>query len=168
MTDAPDTGATGAPRLLEVGRITKAHGLRGEVVVKLTSDRDERVAPGAQFSTDRGPLTVRSSRPHQDRWVVAFEGVHDRDGADALRGVTLLGTPIDDPDELWVHELIGCTVRSADGVERGVVESVMDNPAADLLVLDTGALVPVVFVVGRPHDGVIDVDTPEGLFELAD
>jgi 16S rRNA processing protein RimM len=168
VTDAPDTGATGAPRLLEVGRITKAHGLRGEVVVKLTSDRSERVAPGAQFSTDRGPLTVRSSRPHQDRWVVAFDGVSDRDGADSLRGVTLLGEPIDDPDELWVHELIGCTVRSADGVDRGVVESVLDNPAADLLVLDTGALVPVVFVVGRPHDGIIDVDTPEGLFELAD
>ena len=44
----------------------------------------------------------------------------------------------------------------------------MDNPAADLLVLDTGALVPVVFVVGTPHDGVIDVDTPDGLFELAE
>ena len=76
--------------------------------------------------------------------------------------------PIDDPDTLWVHELIGCTVRSADGVDRGVVESVMDNPAADLLVLDSGALVPMVFVVGSPRDGVIHVETPDGLFELAD
>ena len=168
MTDAPDAGATGAPRLLEVGRITKAHGLRGEVVVKLTSDRSERVAPGAQFSTDRGTLTVRSSRPHQDRWVVVIEGVESREAAEALRGLVLHGEPIDDPDELWVHELVGCTVRTVDGVDRGVVESVMDNPAADLLVLDTGALVPVVFVVGTPHDGVIQVDTPDGLFELAE
>ena len=168
MTDAPDPGATGAPRLLEVGRITKAHGLRGEVVVKLTSDRAERVAPGAQFSTDRGTLTVRSSRPHQDRWVVLFDGVEGREAAEALRGLVLHGEPIDDPEELWVHELIGCTVRTVDGVDRGVVESVMDNPAADLLVLDTGALVPVVFVVGTPHDGVIRVDTPDGLFELAE
>jgi 16S rRNA processing protein RimM len=168
VTDAPDTGATGAPRLLEVGRITKAHGLRGEVVVKLTSDRSERVAPGAEFITDRGTLRVRSSRPHQDRWVVAFEGVEGREGADELRGLQLRGAPIDDPDELWVHELIGCIVRTPDGTERGVVEAVMDNPASDLLVLDSGALVPVVFVVGVPHDGVLDVDTPDGLFELAE
>lgn len=168
MTDAPSSGAPDAPRLLEVGRITKAHGLRGEVVVKLTSDRSERVAPGARFVTDRGTLTVRSSRPHQDRWVVTLEGVHRREDAEALRGTELHGEPIDDPDELWVHELVGCTVRSVDGVDRGVVESVMDNPAADLLVLDTGALVPVVFVVGSPHDGVVDVDTPDGLFELTE
>lgn len=168
MTEAPGDRGAGAPALLEVGRITKAHGLRGEVVVVLTSDRSERVAPGAQFSSDVGTLTVRASRPHQDRWVVAFEGRSDRDDADALRGLVLRAEPIDDPDELWVHDLIGCVVRSADGVDRGVVDAVMDNPAADLLVLDSGALVPVVFVVGRPHDGVIDVDTPEGLFELAD
>jgi 16S rRNA processing protein RimM len=168
MTDAPDTGATGAPRLLEVGRITKAHGLRGEVVVKLTSDRSERVAPGAQFSTDRGTLTVRSSRPHQDRWVVTFEGVEGREAADALRGTELRGEPIDDPDVLWVHDLVGCTVRTPDGLDRGIVESVMDNPASDLLVLDNGALVPVAFVVGSPHDGVLDVDTPDGLFELTE
>ena len=56
----------------------------------------------------------------------------------------------------------------ADGIDRGVVESVLDNPAADLLVLDSGALVPVVFVVGTPTDGWMQVDTPDGLFELAD
>lgn len=168
MADAPEPGAHAAPRLLEVGRITKAHGLRGEVVVKLTSDRAERVAPGARLESDRGTLTVRSSRPHQDRFVVFFDGVEGRDAAEALRGLELRAEPLDDPEELWVHELIGCTVRTPDGADRGVVESVMDNPAADLLVLDTGALVPVVFVVGAPHDGVVDVDTPDGLFELAE
>lgn len=168
MNDAPDAGAHEPTRLLEVGRITKAHGLRGEVVVKLTSDRSERVASGAGFSSDKGPLLVRSSRPHQDRWVVALEGVDSREAAEELRGLVLRGEPIDDPDELWVHELIGCTVRTPDGVDRGTVDSVMDNPAADLLVLDTGALVPVVFIVGAPHDGVIDVDTPDGLFELTE
>ena len=85
-----------------------------------------------------------------------------------LRGLVLSAAPLDDDDVLWVHELIGARVRSADGVDRGVVESVLDNPAADLLVLDSGALVPVVFVVGTPPDGWIDVDTPDGLFELAD
>lgn len=168
MTDAPGTGAGDAPRRLEVGRITKAHGLRGEVVVFLTTDRSERVAPGSVLDTERGALTVRSSRPHQDRWVVTFEGVADRDAAEALRGLLLFAEPIEDPEVLWVHELIGCTVRTPDGVERGAIVSVVDNPAADLLALDTGALVPVVFVVGGPHDGVVEVDTPEGLFELTE
>ncbi len=168
MPETPSGAGAAEPIVLEVGQITKAHGLRGEVVVKLTSDRDERVAPGATFETDRGVLTVHSSRPHQDRWVVAFVDVARREDADALRGLVLRGTPIEDPDALWVHELIGCSVRTADGVERGVIESVLDNPAADLLVLDSGALVPVVFVVGSPADGVVLVDTPDGLFELGD
>ena len=100
--------------------------------------------------------------------MVVLEGVDSREAAEDLRGLVLHGAPIEDPDELWVHELVGCTVRTVDGTERGRVESVMDNPASDLLVLDTGALVPVVFVVGTPHGGVIQVDTPDGLFELAD
>lgn len=154
------------PELLEVGRITKAHGLRGEVVVLLVTDRTERLEPGSALQTDRGELVVTASRRHQGRWLVTFEGVHDRNAAEQLRGLVLRAAPLDDPDALWVHELIGCTVVSVDGVERGVVTSVLDNPAADLLVLDSGAMVPVVFVVGRPEGGVIRVDTPDGLFDL--
>ena len=145
-----DVGADGPTELLEVGRITKAHGLRGEVVVLLSSDRTERLDRGSRLDSDRGALEVRASRPHQDRWVVAFEGVADREAAEALRGVVLRAEPIDDPDALWVHELIGCAVREPDGRERGTIESVLENPAADLLVLDSGALVPVVFVVAGP------------------
>lgn len=154
--------------LLEVGRITKAHGLRGDVVVWLSSDRTERVAPGAALDSDRGTLVVASSRPQQDRWVVHFEGVDSRDAAEALRGQVLRAEPIEDPDALWVHDLIGATVRTPDGADRGVIEAVIDSPSSDILQLDTGALVPVVFVVGTPTDGVVTVDTPDGLFELFD
>jgi 16S rRNA processing protein RimM len=53
------TSSTDGGDLLEVGRITKPHGIRGEVVVALTTDRTERVAPGAVLqTTTRGPLTV--------------------------------------------------------------------------------------------------------------
>jgi ribosomal 30S subunit maturation factor RimM len=69
---------------------------------------------------------------------------------------------------MWVHELIGCMVQTTDGTNRGRIESVMDNPAADLLVLESGILVPVVFALGGPVDGVLLVDTPDGLFELLD
>ena len=154
------------PPLLEIGRIAKAHGLNGEVSVVLVSNRTERLDPGSVLSTDRGDLTVASSRPHGDRWLVRFAGHDDRSSAEALRGLELRAEPLDDPEELWVHELVGATVISSDGVERGTVTAVQDNPAADLLVLDSGALVPVVFVVDGPTDGVVHVDVPDGLFEL--
>ncbi|MFM7062133.1 MAG: ribosome maturation factor RimM [Actinomycetes bacterium] len=154
--------------VLEVGRITKAHGLRGEVVVHLVSDRTERLDRGSVLQSDRGDLTVVSSRRHTERWIVSFEGCTTREGAEALRGTELRAQASDrvDDGELWVHELIGVRVVERDGTDRGVVESVQSNPASDLLVLDSGALVPVVFVVAGPTDGVLTVEVPDGLFEL--
>ena len=152
--------------LLEVGRIVRAHGLRGEVLVDLVSDRVERVAPGSVLRSPRGDLVVRSSRPHQQKWLVVFEGIDGRDAAEAWRGVVLSAEAIDDPEALFVHELIGCRVIDGDGRDRGVVVEVQANPASDLLVLDAGALVPLTFVVGGVEDGVVHVDVPPGLFEL--
>lgn len=149
--------------LLEVGRITKAHGIRGEVIVELSTNRTERVAPGAVLETDRGALTVVRATPHQGRWIVQFEGVDGRSGAEALRGVILRAEPIHDPDSLWVHELIGSTVVDVGGIERGTVVSVVANPASDLLELDSGALVPLRFVVSGEAGRVV-VDPPTGLF----
>ncbi|HMQ28332.1 MAG TPA: ribosome maturation factor RimM, partial [Acidimicrobiales bacterium] len=121
--------------LLEVGRVAKAHGLRGEVVVALSTDRTERLDPGSVLHTDRDDLVVSSARPHQHRWIVQFEGVHSREAADALHGVTLRAEPLDDPDALFVHELIGAAVVEADGQAVGTVEAVEQNPASNLLVL---------------------------------
>lgn len=160
------------PDRLEVGRIAKAHGLRGEVVVVLTTDRRERVEPGSVLHDGEQDLFVAGSRPHQDRWIVQFEGIEGREAADALRGRTLFAEPLDDDDALWVHELIGRRVVELDGTERGTVESVQSNPASDLLVLDTGALVPLAFVVEDPPPGTatspdtVTIDPPEGLFDL--
>jgi 16S rRNA processing protein RimM len=151
-----------------VGRITRPHGIRGEVNVVLTSNRTERVEPGAVLHTDRGPLTVVSSRPHKSGFIVTFARCTDREGAEALRGTVLLGEPIEDPDELWVHELIGAVVVDETGTERGVVRQVIDNPASDLLELDSGALVPLRFVTTVDPGMRIDVDVPAGLFELID
>lgn len=154
-------------RLLEVGRITRAHGVRGGVLVLLTTDRTSRLDPGSVLLTDRGELTVRRSSRHRDRWIVSFEQIADRNEAEAWRGTVLRAEPIDDDedDALWVHELVGATVVLADGDEVGVVEAVQANPAADLLVLDTGPLVPVVFVIDQ-QPGRVTIDPPEGLLEL--
>ena len=150
--------------LLEVGRIGRAHGLAGEVTVKLVSNRPERLAPGSVLTTDRGPLEVSSSRPHRDRFLVAFAGIAGRDQAAELTGLTLLAEPLEDPEELWVHELIGARVIDQSGADRGEVTGVVSNPASDLLELADGSLVPVRFVTAA-EPGRIEVEAPDGLFE---
>lgn len=162
----PATGASSERELLEVGRIVKPHGLGGEVVVSMISDRPERLEPGSVLETDRGPMRVLSSRPHQDRHLVNFDGITSREQAESVRGLQLRAEPLDDPDALWVHELVGCQLDTLDGVSRGHVVAVIENPASDLLELDTGHLVPIVFLKSGPTDGRVVVDTPPGLFDL--
>ena len=153
---------------LLVGRVGRPHGLAGEVVVHLLStEADVRLAVGAVLLPGDGgaPLRVRDARPFQDKWLVRFDGVDGRDAAEALAGVELFGEPIDDPDALWVHELVGATVVDTTGNERGRVAAVVANPADDLLELDGGALVPVTFVVGWDEHRRVVVDPPEGLLD---
>jgi 16S rRNA processing protein RimM len=135
------------------------------VIVRLTTDRTERVAVGAVLDSKRGPLTVRASRPHQRDWIVAFDGVADRNQAETMRGLALRAEPLDDPDALWVHDLVGSLVVEVDGTERGTVTSVEANPASDLLVLDTGHLVPLRFMTERAS-GRLTIDAPAGLFDV--
>jgi 16S rRNA processing protein RimM len=155
---------TGATRL-EVGRIGRAHGLRGELSVTLTSDRSERLTPGAVLGTGERELVVRSSRPHQQRWLVCFEGIDDRTQAEQLQGAALFADALpSEGDELWVHELVGATVRDEAGNALGTVEAIEANPASDLLVLDGERLVPLRFVVAH-EPGVVTVDLPDGLWD---
>ena len=153
--------------LLEVGRIGRAHGVRGDVLVHLTTDRVERLNVGSRLKAGERWLTVTAASRSNDRWRVHFEGVDDRSAAEALARVVLAAEPIDDPDTLWVHQLIGAEVVEVVGASRGRCVAVIDNPAADLLELESGALVPASFVVSFA-DGIITIDPPEGLFELAE
>jgi 16S rRNA processing protein RimM len=154
-----------APQRLEVGRVGRPHGLTGEVAVTFSSNRDERHAVGAVLYAGDRPLVVEAARPHQGRWLLRFEGVTDRDAATGLRGTRLLADPLDvddDPDEWWVHDLVGVAVVDRAGRAHGRVAAVEANPAHDLLVLDDGTLVPVVFIVEH-GDGRVVVDPPDGL-----
>ena len=158
------TNTSQPPDLLLVGYVRKSHGVRGDVVVRLTTNRTERVDVGSALVVGDTERTITSTRSHQGDHIVHFDGVDDRNAADVLRGAELKAEPIEDPDELWVHELIGCDVID-DGVNRGQVVEVVSNPASDLLELDTGALVPLRFVTSH-QPGVIDVEVPDGLFAL--
>lgn len=155
--------------LLEIGRIGKPHGLRGDVLVSITSDRPERTASGAVWVLDDGPVTVASSRPQKGRWVVHLVGIDSIEAVEALNGQIVRAEPIEDPDALWVHELIGAEVRTPDGTAWGRVVTVIDNPADDLLELEDGTLIPAGFVTdstGLPDHLVVEV--PEGLLGADD
>lgn len=168
-----DSSASGEPRkLLEVGKIIRPHGLAGDVIVDLVSNRLERLDPGsvlvgrgaAGAEGEDAELKVVSSRPHQHRFIVRFEDVTSHACAEDLRDTVLLAEPIEDADAMFVHELIGCEVVEVSGRSHGFVVAVQYNPASDLLMGESGWLVPLRFVVRREADRLV-VDAPEGLFE---
>ncbi|MEZ5141340.1 MAG: hypothetical protein R2726_02295 [Acidimicrobiales bacterium] len=139
---------------------------RGRGVAPDRAHRPPRARPRGSTPTT-GALEVVTSRPHQHRWIVRLAGVDDREAAEARRGTVLRAEPEadDDPDAIWVHEVVGRRVVDQDGVDRGEVQALQANPASDLLVLDTGALVPLRFVVDHADPAVVRVDVPEGLFD---
>ncbi|MFP5022955.1 ribosome maturation factor RimM [Pseudonocardia phyllosphaerae] len=181
-----DAGRDPASAEVLVGVVVRVHGLRGEVVVESRTDEPQaRFAPGAVLDGRRrrgpgtGPLTVATARAHSGRWLVRFEGVSDRDGAEALRGVQLLlsttelETPAD-PAEFHVHQLTGLRAELADGAEAGTVTDVVHGPGGSLLVVRTSegheALVPFVEAIVPTVDldgGRVVLDPPEGLLDPA-
>jgi 16S rRNA processing protein RimM len=153
--------------LLEIGQIRRAHGVRGDVLVELASDRPERIAAGARWFARGRWLTVVAARPHQHRWLVSLAELEDRTDAQRYTNAPVYAEPLDDPDALFVHELIGADVVEVSGRRRGRCVAVVANPAADLLELDSGALVPIVFVTESGPSTIV-IDPPLGLFDDAD
>ena len=161
MSEQPDG-------LLEVGRIGKPHGIRGDLFLSLTSDLVQRREVGAQLiildSSGQRTLTITASRPQQDRWVVHFEGIDDRNAAEKLTNKFLFAAPIEGADGLWVHQLIGSEVEDTSRVSWGVCTGVLNNPAHDLLELESGVLIPMPFVLSC-DEGITVIDPPAGLRE---
>ena len=166
--------------LLEVARIARAHGLRGEVIVELLTNREERLDKGSVLLAGRPPvgdgnaavelsalrsLEVLAARPFQHRHIVHFRDVTTREGAEALHGSVLSAEPIEDDSVLFVHELIGCALIDQHGHTHGVITAVQANPASDLLVVEGRHLVPAGFVTGHDEEHVY-VDVPDGLFDV--
>ncbi len=170
---------------LVVGRIAKAHGITGEVVVDVrTDDPDARFGSGKTLRLKQSrsgradDVVVESVRPHGVRLLVRLRGVTDRDAAEALRGrlfvIDSTELPaIDDPDEFYDHQLEGLRVRTVDGRDVGVVTEVLHTAGGELLAVraDGGeVLVPFVSaIVTRVSlaDAVVEIDPPEGLLDLA-
>ncbi|MEY3641751.1 MAG: ribosome maturation factor RimM [Actinomycetota bacterium] len=153
--------------LLEIGRLGRPHGVRGEIYLSLVSDRPERRRAGSRVFVAGGWRTIEAIRPSNDRFLVVLEGLGVREEAAKLTNEVVYGEPIDDPAALWVHDLVGARIISVDGTEFGTCVAVIDNPAHAILETDRGVLVPVPFVTSR-EDGVVTVSPPEGLLDLQD
>ena len=170
---------------LVVGRVAKAHGVTGEVVVDVRTDDPEiRFARGNTLRAKGfrgrpdGSYTIESVRPHGGRLLVRLTGVADRDSADALRGTLFVVDsddlpPIADADEYYDHQLEGLRVRTVDGVEVGVVAEVLHTAAGELLSVTRAdgseVLVPFVTAIVPTvslSDGVVEIDPPDGLLNL--
>ncbi|PIE31337.1 MAG: 16S rRNA processing protein RimM [Ilumatobacter coccineus] len=155
--------------LLDVGTIGRPHGVRGDLFLSLSTDRVERAQVGQRLSIAGQWHTIERSSPAAHRWRIHLSGIDDRSQAETLTGETVYAEPIDDPDEIWVHQVIGAEVIDTDGRRRGRCVAMIDNPASDLVELDSGALVPAVFIVKVDTDStpaVVTIDPPDGLFEL--
>ncbi|HKA68983.1 MAG TPA: ribosome maturation factor RimM [Actinomycetes bacterium] len=166
---------------LVVGRISRPHGVRGEVAVQVrTDDAESRFAAGSVLQTDpaAGPLTVTAARWHQGRLLVSFAEIGDRTAAERFRGIELL-VEVDSQaepnhaDGYYDQQLVGLRAVTVAGDEIGPVREVMHLPAQDVLVVAVGAggqtLIPFVSEIVPEVDlaaGVIRVDPPPGLLDL--
>lgn len=167
---------------LQVARIGKPHGIRGEVTVQVLTDAPaERFAAGTEFVVEpasAGPLTVRSARWNKDILLLGFEEVADRNAAELIRGAKLFietENLDEDDDEGWYeHELLGLQAKVGSHVV-GKVTALNTMPAQDLLVVETEdgkeILIPFVDEIVPEVNieaGYILITPPEGLFEIND
>ncbi|PWI44302.1 ribosome maturation factor RimM [Streptomyces sp. ICBB 8177] len=166
---------------LVVGRIGRAHGIKGEVTVEVRTDEPElRLGPGAVLATDppaAGPLTVETGRVHSGRLLLRFAGVPDRTAAEALRNTLLIAevdpeeTP-EDPEEFYDHQLIDLDVVTTDGTEIGRISEISHLPYQDLLIVrrPDGAEIMVPFVSDIVPEIDLEaqravIDPPPGLID---
>lgn len=175
--------------LLRVCRIGRAQGLKGEVTVQVFTDEpDYRFEPGSVLYTRDGEqeFEVAHSRTFKNRWIIHFEGVDDRDAAEALNGTVLYGEA-DDPEDMleedawYPKDLVGLEARFADGNTLGAPDGQTVGKVVDVIEgaqyllkirLDkpvegeTSTLVPFVDQLVPDidlEDGYLTLDPPGGL-----
>lgn len=165
---------------LQVARIGKPHGIRGEVTVQVLTDAPgDRFVPGTEFVVEpakAGPLTIRSARWNKDILLLGFEEISTRNQAEEIRGAKLFIETEEleeDDDEGWYeHELVGLEARVGSQTV-GKVTALNTMPVQDLLVIEDaqGAEILVPFVEEivpevNLEDGYVVLTPPPGLFEL--
>ncbi|KGM47154.1 ribosome maturation factor RimM [Pseudooceanicola atlanticus] len=161
-----------------VGAIAGSYGVRGEVRLKSFCAEAEAIADYSPLSDESGQrsFTVTLTRPIKNGFAARLGGISTKEEADALKGLQLYAPrdrlPATEDDEYYHADLIGLTVYDTGGTELGIVRSVMDHGAGDLLeihgpALKTTVLLPFTKACVPTVDlasGRIVADPPEGLF----
>ena len=158
-------------RYLEAGQIVNTHGVRGEVRIQPWADEAAFLTRFRRFYIDGKPVNIRSCRVHKEMCVAALEGVQDVNAAMALKGKVIF---IDrdeaklPPGAVFLQDIIGARVVDEDGQELGVLEDVMAEPAASVLVVkgEREILIPDVpaFVLKKdPDAGIVTVRLIDGM-----
>lgn len=168
--------------LVQIGRVIKPHGVRGEIVVDPTTDDPKgRFAVGTEILGKQAGkeqhLVVKTMRPHQGRLLVRFESIPDRNEAERLRGMKFFAEPVfDDEDAYYDHELVSLRVLNCGAVDAetanarayegaqpepediGEVVSVVRGPAQRLLTVRTEAGKEVLIPFVESIVPIVDVD----------
>jgi 16S rRNA processing protein RimM len=163
-----------------VGRVARAHGIKGWVAIRPFSENAERFRPNAEVEVGRDEhstrmLRIDESSSHQDHVLVRFAGFEDRSQAEQLRGLDIFVGAEDLPelgqDEFWEHQIVGLVVLDTAGRRLGEITEVMSRGAQDLWRIETRAgsvLFPAAKQLVKsvdPQGGTAVVDPPAGLFE---
>ncbi len=165
---------------LEIGGINRPHGLKGEVIASIISNLPDRLTAGSRLQVQNQQLILKYAKPYggpgpgsaaykstSKKFILAFEGIETREDAQQLRGKKLVALTLPETggQDLWVHQLIGCQVQDQNGKNHGTISGIEANPASDLLILSSGALIPAVFISSF-EEGVVVVDVPDGLLDI--
>ena len=168
-------------RFVLVGRVTRPHGVQGEVAVEVVSDAPQRFLPGAELSLlpesrVRRTVEVSSARAHHGQLLVRFVGIDGRDQAAELRGAALeiesARVPPPPAGSYYYYQLVGCQCRDVEaGVIGRVTEVIEDGGGLLLEVSDDERTVLVPFAVDYVKEididrQVIELELPPGLLEL--
>ena len=164
-----------------VGRIARAHGIRGQVILNADTDfPEERFKPGATLFTERAgevrPLTLTTVRFQNGRPVIGIEGVETMNDAEALAGLELR-VPVEALTRLpagmfYHHDLVGCQVVTGAGEAIGLVERVEGTQSGGRLVVAGKRgeiLIPMATAICRTIDVAgkrIVIEPPDGLLDL--
>jgi len=163
MTDQPTN-----PEYLIIGQVTRPHGVRGELKLRIMTDYPERVGSletvYVASSTDgKGakPYSVRGMRMNKGNGLLRLDEITDRDAADRLRQQYILvslqdAIPLDE-DEFYLFQVIGMTVQLADGTVLGTVRDIIETGANDVYIVDSPEHGEVLFPI--TPETLIDHDT---------
>ncbi len=163
--------------LIAVGRVARAHGVHGEVLILPLTEVASRFEPGSRLlagESDTRTLTVATRRTHRSRPLVRFEEIEDRTAAEAITGAYLFVPAASTPElpegSFWPHQLAGAQVTTVDGRALGRLREVIHTAANDVWVVDGAdggeTLVPALRDVVRSVDvtgGRIVVEAVPGL-----